>query len=585
MKRLTISAMAICLALALAVPAMALDADLSGEFRVRGFSHSAAGLDDDDASSSYYDARTRIKSVFKISDNISFTTQFDALEKVWGSAQHTIGTTTLAPGTTSASTSIDRDNYDDNINFEHAYATIKTPIGGLLIGRLIGSQWGPSGMGDSNSNGKDRILLFVPIENWTFVAYAEKYAEYDNGTTTSDEDLDKYTALVKYKGENFEAGYLQTNYRFKNFPAMRDFLTYKGTYQNYNTVAGNATTATATYDGAYGTLYTGLQDGTYGLFTAAQATTILEDASNGGNLTTDNNFGPGGMDATAAVLAGVPLPPAGGLTIAQLYQNQAVANATKAAALSNLGAGPTYVDANVYVMNPYLKLDFGPFSAFGEFLYGWGDGDVKAAGRNDMTIDVLAYHAEGKYSFGPGYVKAGYWFQSGDNNTTDDELEAVGYIEANEDLDIAFILTGSSEYARAGLENSLGGLGNFSGKAQSLDGRVGTLATAGAKLLYIGAGFSPMENLDLDFVYANAKADAPPGTKTFDPATNAVYGANWDDDVGSEYDFIATWTPMDNLEYKFVCAFLDAGDFWQMGNTAADVEDNLTIYNGLTISF
>ena len=304
------------------------------------------------------------------------------------------------------------------------------------------------------------------------------------------------------------------------------------------------------------------------------------------------NFGAAPAPVQAAIqgqIANALGLPAYPLTVfPDLQPISSAATAAQADALykaSLIADGPTYVDANVWVMNPYLKFDFGPFSAFGEFLYGWGDGDVKAAGRNDMEIDAMAYHAEGKYSFGPGYIRGGYWYQSGDNNTADDTLEAVGYIERNEDLDIAFLLTGSGEYARAGLENTLGGLGNFSADPRSFVGQVGTLATAGAKLLYVGAGFSPMENLDLDFVYANAKADAPPGTKTWDPVNNAVYGANWDDEVGSEYDFIATWTPMENLEYKFVCAFLDAGDFWKQGVANADVEDNLTLYHGLTISF
>lgn len=471
MKRLTI--VALCLALALAVPAMALDADFSGEFRVRGFSHDNINLSDPaGASSAFYDTRTRVKAIFKVSDNISFTTQFDALERVWGTTQnYTVSGTTVA-----------KSSYDDNINFEHAYATIKTPVGGLLVGRLIGSQWGPSGLGDSNDVGKDRILLFVPVENWTFVAYTEKASEQDVGTTTSDEDLDKYTVAVKYKGESFEGGFLLTNYKYKDFYAMRDLMALR--------------------------------------------------------------------------TAGAP-----------------AATASK-------------VDADAYIALPYVTADFGPFSAFAEGLFGTGSGDVKATGRNDMDVDVAAYHVEGKYNFGPGYLRGGYFFQSGDNNTGDDELNAVGYLEQSQDLDIAFILNGTGEYANAGLADSLGGLGNFSGNAQTTSGRLGTTAMAGAKMIYASVGFSPMETLDLEFLYANAKVDAPPGTDYYIiGGGGAKYTTSWSDDVGDEYDFKVTWTPMENLEYKFVAAWLNAGDYWKMGNTAAKIDDNLTLFNSLTVSF
>jgi hypothetical protein len=364
---LTIVAMSLCLALALTVPAMALDADFSGEFRVRGFSHSNPAIgeganyglqsdlstDDDDntkisAADAFFDTRTRIKSIFKISDNISFTTQFDALERKWG-------TDTVNSG-----------NDETNIDFQHAYATIKTPVGGLLVGRLIGSQWGPSGMGDSNSGGKDRILLFVPIENWTFVAYAEKYKEVDTGTTTGDDDLDKYTALAKYKGENFEAGFLLTHYNYQNIPAMRDMLAFKNKVETYKTTLDTATTAGGTYNAAYGTLLSYLDDQTQtvtipgvgtapinfaltnlSLFSAlpdvngaslatiqADRVAIINAARDGGSaldINKDGAFGgaPGSTDSeiTAAFLNGFTLPDPANDTLPNLFLASSSASA------------------------------------------------------------------------------------------------------------------------------------------------------------------------------------------------------------------------------------------------------------------
>ena len=86
MKKITMMTIVIGVAFLLAAPALALDAgslNFSGEYRARGFSHSAINLDDDDATSSYYDMRLRVKTTYKVTDNISLTTRFDALDKVW----------------------------------------------------------------------------------------------------------------------------------------------------------------------------------------------------------------------------------------------------------------------------------------------------------------------------------------------------------------------------------------------------------------------------------------------------------------------------------------------------------------------
>ncbi|MDD3993508.1 MAG: hypothetical protein PHV70_15300, partial [Desulfobacteraceae bacterium] len=79
--------------------------------------------------------------------------------------------------------------------------------------------------------------------------------------------------------------------------------------------------------------------------------------------------------------------------------------------------------------------------------------------------------------------------------------------------------------------------------------------------------------------WANAKADKPAGA--------TMYGtpADWDDEVGDEFDFKVSWKPWPNLEYKFIAAYLDAGDFWKCGDPTAKIDNLTTFYNALTISF
>jgi hypothetical protein len=42
---------------------------------------------------------------------------------------------------------------------------------------------------------------------------------------------------------------------------------------------------------------------------------------------------------------------------------------------------------------------------------------------------------------------------------------------------------------------------------------------------------------------------------------------------------------MDNLMFKGVVAYLDAGDYWKQGDPDYEIEDNTTFYGRLTVEF
>lgn len=109
-----------------------------------------------------------------------------------------------------------------------------------------------------------------------------------------------------------------------------------------------------------------------------------------------------------------------------------------------------------------------------------------------------------------------------------------------------------------------------------------TVGVNGAKIVYLGAGFKPMESLGLELIYGNAKAESP---------VNSAWSSNY----GNAYDLKAVWKIYDNLSYTFITAYLDSGDFWQQmifsrypGRyaRAADVRlDNVySFYNELKIT-
>jgi hypothetical protein len=173
MKRITLIAVVLGLCLALAAPVMALDVEFSGQYRTRGYyidKSDMGTINGDNIDQSYMDMRFRLQTIFKVNENISVTTRFDALDnKKWGDK---------LPGYTGAYAlqggSADQ-NPDDqaNVDFDRAYATIKTPIGGFLFGRMKDNSWGTS-FSDTEGDG-DRLVYVVPIKNWIFAAVYEKW--------------------------------------------------------------------------------------------------------------------------------------------------------------------------------------------------------------------------------------------------------------------------------------------------------------------------------------------------------------------------------------------------------------------------
>jgi len=320
MKKCLLATMVIGLALLCAAPVMALDVDFSGEFRLRGVNHDNIALTDPkSASQNWFDTRARIKTTFKVNGNISFVTRFDALDKRKLGSQNE---NTLSP---------DYQGYK-NFDLDIAYMIVETPYGAFLGGRMIGSQWGPSPMGDSNLKGKDRLLWYIPVDKWSGGGYWEKFSENDsNGSSTkSDNDNDKYTAFIQHKGETFQAGLLFSHYDFREFPAPKDFLKFKYNYNNFNTLSAQATTDRGTFDGSYA--------GVASTFGVASA---YADVTN----------------------------PAGTFGLWALEQTAITSEGAAAAAGSTLKKGYPNIEAKVFILDPYVSGNFGPFSYFGEMIY------------------------------------------------------------------------------------------------------------------------------------------------------------------------------------------------------------------------
>ncbi|ABW65821.1 hypothetical protein [Desulfosudis oleivorans] len=189
MKKITVLALAACMAFAVAVPAMAVDVDFSGYYRVRGFMNSNITLNDqDEQSEAYYDNRFRLQTVFKATDAVSVTTRIDALDdNVWG-AQN-----------------------ENDIDWDRVYMTIMSDVGMFMIGHQQAGVWGLDFFDDDYND--DRIKYVGKTGDFYFGAIIQKTRETDSNVAwlndgESDADTDVYYLFGSLKQEGLEAGLL-----------------------------------------------------------------------------------------------------------------------------------------------------------------------------------------------------------------------------------------------------------------------------------------------------------------------------------------------------------------------------------------
>ncbi|SHK26984.1 hypothetical protein SAMN02745216_03181 [Desulfatibacillum alkenivorans DSM 16219] len=263
-------------------------------------------------------------------------------------------------------------------------------------------------------------------------------------------------------------------------------------------------------------------------------------------------------------------------------------------------AGNLAWDSNQIMFNPFVNAAFGDFgvSAEAELLFGkyreydrdvynasvkLADAARKAAGLGplpDVDYDAYAWNVEGAWASGPFGAEIGYAWVKGEDNYFDDKWESVGGV--GDDWCKAFILTNTD----SGFEGSLGGHGGAAA-AGATAGNLASGSTAaenGMKMFYLGGSYSPLANLKISALFANSKAESP-GYVGYTAGTLPGKGRSFASDHGSEYDLTINWDIYDNLNYTFIAAFLDVGDYWQFGNPYRELENTWAFWQQIQLSF
>jgi hypothetical protein len=205
------------MSVALVLPAMAVEFDLKGNFRARGFhksnpdSATLATKDPltlaDTSADSYYDFRFRPVIGIKLSDKIKVTTRVAVFNEKFGASTD--------------ARSLDGAGVGDIATWDRAWMTLNADnYGQFDIGRMKAGCFGLDVFDTETSLDRIKWTNKVNLNDnaiLTMLAVIEKYAEGndDDNLTLSmfERDTDAYAVAGIYKKDNWLAGLLVKNYR------------------------------------------------------------------------------------------------------------------------------------------------------------------------------------------------------------------------------------------------------------------------------------------------------------------------------------------------------------------------------------
>ena len=547
MKKRILAVVLFFVVVGFSLSAMALEADFSGEFYVEGILNTSENMLESDRTSDYRQMRLRMKTDLKISDKLSLTTRFDALEKILSSKDS-------AFTNDSDGTRFDEDVDDDNIDFDRAYLSYISPIGLFMVGRMEGVTWGTSFCDDESDTDRIKYILPIPMGDGKLYigAVAEKVTENDKGTEYGDLDNDKYYIGLTYKTSNYAAGLLTAFYNFKQFQDPGQAFATADLKDAYETHKYGSD-----YRGFLGN-NPGMEDDFkayaqwYGVGATAYQTAYVTTLMGGGSAAAAQQAG-----AAAAVAAA-----------GSDWLSSDVEPSTGTVLSERL----LITDAQVFLLAPYFSGTFGDWRFEAELDYVFGTASYDVAGAKDRDLDAFAYFVEASYNYGPFTFQGGFAHSTGDADYTDDEIGSMGYVSPGVDWAKLFILNSDDH----GMNTTLGnGVGNHVGNGFAT---ASTAMCDGYQMLYAGVDYAVTDYLTLGAIGAISKADDVPD------------GAGYDDDQGVEVDLTLEWKITDNLVYSAIAAYLDGGDYWatRASGGVKDPEidpDIYALYHKLTLTF
>ena len=526
MKKWLLATLMASLAVMLTMPALAVDVEFSGEYRIRAFynDNPTQQKDGDSKSASWLDHRFRLGSKFKLTDNLSVATRVDVLDELPFGEKHLL-----------------YDGYEENtgkdIEVDGLYLSALTSVGLFKAGRIPGGSSFGTDLGDTGVDyAFDRIEYFAKSGDLIFGAIYEKLVE-DNvlGEVDTQGDGDTYYLLGMYKEENMEAGMAV---RFQDVDEVSDLVDQLPLIEVVNRYSAGGTNLTALV--------------TSPLVGYPAGPTYYMDL---------RQSVPAASTLGATLAAAGAVPPGTTIPASPL-----------AAAIS--GIYYSYGALKNYAFAPYFKATLGGIRLEAEFIYEIGeykarnrgitfiDANMAPVNFGDRDIDALTYKVEAAFDMDEACFKLGWASASGQDYSEllkpdgDMTIGNLLYHGLGDDFRPLLILTGD-----------VGG--------QPLNNGYTTMLS-GVDLLYAGASFPLNDTLTLRGALGQAW-------------TNEDDYSGGKDDLGFEVDLGLTWEIMDNLTYKADIGYLDEGDEILSGTTllshAGDGDSTYALYSEVSVKF
>lgn len=211
-----------------------------------------------------------------------------------------------------------------------------------------------------------------------------------------------------------------------------------------------------------------------------------------------------------------------------------------------------------HTFNPFATAAFGPVKLQAELKYVIGEYDYENA-TADKDIDSFEGWIDAVATFGPVYVGGTFAYAQGDVDSNDDEVNNA--VNGGMDWSPTLIMWN---------EDRARWVGTITSTAVGANDAFN--ATFGNAFLYqLRVGVKPVEKLDVCFAVSYAQRDKTP--------------ANYDDELGWEFDLTGTYKITNNLSYMLGAGYLITGDYFKGANQASEVENNYMIINKLALTF
>jgi len=215
--------------------------------------------------------------------------------------------------------------------------------------------------------------------------------------------------------------------------------------------------------------------------------------------------------------------------------------------------------AKKHTFNPYATAVIGPVAVRAEAKYEIGERDYESA-TPDKDINSFGAWIDAVGTFGPVYVGGTFAYAQGDADLNDDKVRNT--VNGGMDWSPTLIMWN---------EDRARWVGTITSTAVGANNDAFNATFGNAFLYQLRVGMKPVDKLDVCFAVSYAERDKTP--------------ANFDDELGWEFDLTGTYKITNNLSYMLGAGYLITGDYFKGANQASEVENNYMIINKLALTF